>query len=86
MVNSGPVPLQQAPPGRPSLSDPKMALAAVLVQLAPQRDWNTEQHRRTNLLTVLLSPQSWTVLYTAARIVSDQPEGEALRQQVKQAL
>jgi hypothetical protein len=62
-----------------------MALAAVLGQLAPLWGWNTEQQRRTDSLTVLLSPRSWTDLCTAARTGSDQPEGEALRPQAQEA-
>jgi hypothetical protein len=60
-----------------------MALAAVLGQLAPLWGWNTEKQRRVDSRTVILSPQTWTSLYIAARTESDQPEGAALRQQAK---
>ena len=65
----------------PLVSD--MALAAVLGQLAPLWGWNTEKQRRVDSRTVILSPQTWTSLYIAARTESDQPEGAALRQQAK---
>jgi len=55
------------------------------VIIPPLWDWNTEQERGTDRLTVILSAHSWIGLYTAESTTSDQPEGDALQQQAEEA-